>query len=44
MKGGPGNDRIEADDGWQDTIRCGKGNDVANLDRQDDSINCETVN
>jgi Ca2+-binding RTX toxin-like protein len=45
--GGPGNDHIQADDGVQDTIRCGGGTDTVvnhdSLDRFPDN-DCETIN
>jgi hypothetical protein len=39
-----GNDTIDARDGEADSIECGPGNDVANVDKADTVNGCETVN
>lgn len=39
-----GNDTIDARDGEADSVECGPGNDVANVDKADTVSNCETVN
>jgi Ca2+-binding RTX toxin-like protein len=44
LLGGNGSDRIEADDGYRDSINCGKGlDDKANVDDKDSVENCEFV-
>ena len=41
LRGGRGNDRFSARDGDRDVIRCGAGEDVAIIDREDLAIECE---
>jgi Ca2+-binding RTX toxin-like protein len=41
--GGPGNDRIEAEDGARNVIDCGPGRDTAVVDKRDRVTHCETV-
>ena len=41
LRGGRGNDRFSAFDGDRDVIRCGAGEDIALIDRQDVAIECE---
>jgi len=42
--GGAGNDRIDARDGFEDTIDCGDGEDTVLVDEVEDGvINCENV-
>jgi Ca2+-binding RTX toxin-like protein len=44
LLGGPGEGCIEADDGFRDYVRCGDGNDIANVTRLDRVRNCEDLN
>ena len=41
ISGGGGADVIKADDGKKDTVKCGKGNDKADVDPKDDVSGCE---
>ena len=43
VRAGRGNDRIKARDGTRDRIRCGRGRDVAFVDRRDRVKGCERV-
>jgi len=44
LSGGPGNDRIEARDGQQDRVFCGRGNDTVIADDEDRAFkDCENV-
>ena len=41
LRGGAGNDRFSARDGDRDVIRCGRGDDIAIIDRLDVAHGCE---
>jgi len=41
LSGGPGHDRIVARDGRRDVVACGKGDDMARVDRSDRIVGCE---
>jgi hypothetical protein len=41
--GGAGRDRLRADGGNRDLVRCGKGRDRAVVDRRDVTRGCERV-
>jgi Ca2+-binding RTX toxin-like protein len=43
LKGGPGDDTIDAIDGNKDHLRCGSGNDTVYVDEQDTLKRCEDV-
>ena len=43
ISAGTGDDRVEARDGYRDVIDCGRGHDVAQVDRLDVLHGCETV-
>ena len=43
MRAGAGNDRLAAADRHADVVDCGRGRDVATVDRRDRTIGCERV-
>ena len=43
ISGGPGDDRINADDGERDKVRCGGGDDRLRADMLDRAKGCETT-
>lgn len=43
FSGGDGRDRLDAADGRSERVRCGRGRDIARVDRRDRVIGCERV-
>jgi Ca2+-binding RTX toxin-like protein len=43
LRGGLGNDRLHAVNGTRDRVNCGRGRDVARVDRADRLVGCERV-
>ena len=43
LAGGAGRDKINAQDGDRDVVRCGDGQDRARVDREDRVVGCEHV-
>ena len=43
LNAGPGDDVIKADDGKQDIVSCGAGEDKADIDNKDDVSRCEKL-